>query len=65
MDERAAQMMKPTAYLVNTVPRRRWWTRAALAEALLEGWIAGAALDVFEKEPLPADSPLRDERARS
>jgi phosphoglycerate dehydrogenase-like enzyme len=32
----------------------------ALAKALREQWIAGAALDVFEKEPLPADSPLRD-----
>jgi lactate dehydrogenase-like 2-hydroxyacid dehydrogenase len=30
----------------------------ALAKALKERWIAGAALDVFEKEPLPADSPL-------
>ncbi len=33
---------------------------AALARALRENWIAGAALDVYEKEPLPADSPLRD-----
>ncbi len=32
----------------------------ALAKALRENWIAGAALDVFEKEPLPADSPLRE-----
>jgi len=32
----------------------------ALAKALRENWIAGAALDVYEKEPLPADSPLRD-----
>jgi len=33
---------------------------AALARALRERWIAGAALDVFEKEPLPKDSLLRD-----
>ena len=32
----------------------------ALAKALREKWIAGAALDVYEKEPLPPDSPLRD-----
>jgi lactate dehydrogenase-like 2-hydroxyacid dehydrogenase len=32
----------------------------ALAKALKENWITGAALDVYEKEPLPVDSPLRD-----
>ena len=32
----------------------------ALAKALRENWIAGAALDVYEKEPLPPESPLRD-----
>ena len=32
----------------------------AVAKALREKWIGGAALDVYEKEPLPADSPLRD-----
>ena len=36
----------------------------ALAKALTERWIAGAALDVFEKEPLPADSPLRDPKLK-
>jgi len=61
MDERRLRMMKPTAYLVNT-SRGPVVDEGALVKALLEGWIAGAALDVFEKEPLPADSPLRDER---
>jgi hypothetical protein len=32
----------------------------ALARSLKEHWIAGAALDVYEREPLPPDSPLRD-----
>jgi glyoxylate reductase len=61
MDERRLRMMKRTAYLVNT-SRGPIVDEVALARALREGWIAGAALDVFEKEPLPADSPLRDER---
>ncbi len=51
--------MKRTAYLVNT-SRGPVVDENALAEALKAGVIAGAALDVFEKEPLPADSPLRD-----
>ena len=51
--------MKPTSYLVNT-SRGPVIDEAALAKALRENWIAGAALDVYEKEPLAADSPLRD-----
>jgi phosphoglycerate dehydrogenase-like enzyme len=50
-------MMKPEACLIN-VGRGPQVDEAALVEALRTRRIAGAALDVFEREPLPADSPL-------
>ena len=49
--------MKSTAYLIN-VTRGGIIDEPALVEALKAGQIAGAGLDVTEKEPLPADSPL-------
>jgi phosphoglycerate dehydrogenase-like enzyme len=57
IDARRLRLMKRTAVLVN-VGRGPIVQEAALLAALREGWIAGAALDVFEREPLPADSPL-------
>ncbi len=58
MDRSAFELMKPTAYLINT-SRGPVVDEQALYDALIENKIAGAALDVFEKEPLPAESPLR------
>jgi D-2-hydroxyacid dehydrogenase (NADP+) len=49
--------MKPTAYLYN-IGRGKIVDENALIDALRAGTIAGAGLDVFETEPLPADSPL-------
>jgi phosphoglycerate dehydrogenase-like enzyme len=50
--------MRPTSYIINTA-RGALIDEAALAKALHENWIAGAALDAFVVEPLPADHPLR------
>src|SRR5207302_3221279 len=58
VNERTLRIMKPTAFLVNS-SRGPVVDEKTLARALKENWIAGAALDVYEKEPLPADSPLR------
>jgi phosphoglycerate dehydrogenase-like enzyme len=55
--ERELRLMKPTAHIVN-IGRGGTIDESALIRALAEGWIAGAGLDVFEKEPLPADSSL-------
>lgn len=58
VDAAALVQMRSTAVLVNTA-RGPIVEEAALVDALRRGVIAGAALDVFEREPLPADSPLR------
>jgi len=54
----ALRAMKPTAFLVNT-SRGPVLDEAALIEALTERTIAGAAIDVFDAEPLPLGHPLR------
>jgi len=58
-NEQTLRKMKQSAFLVNT-SRGPVIDENALAKALRENWIAGAALDVYEKEPLPPESPLRD-----
>ncbi len=55
--ERELRTMKPTAWLIN-IARGRVVREQALIEALKAGTIAGAVLDVFEEEPLPAESEL-------
>ena len=59
INERTLKLMRKDGYLINA-SRGPVVDEHALARALKERWIAGAALDVFEKEPLPAESPLLD-----
>ena len=58
LGEAQLRKMKRTAYLINAA-RGALVDETALALALREGWIAGAALDTFVTEPLPADHALR------
>ena len=58
LNEARLRKMKPTAYLINTA-RGALIDETALAKVLNEGVIAGAALDAFVTEPLPAEHSLR------
>ncbi len=58
VDAQSLALMRPTAYLINT-SRGPIVDEAALVDALATQRIAGAALDVYDQEPLPADHPLR------
>lgn len=57
IDAAALKSMKPSAILINT-GRGGLVDQVALRQALQEGWIAGAGLDVTDPEPLPAEDPL-------
>jgi phosphoglycerate dehydrogenase-like enzyme len=57
--EEEFKAMKDTAYIIN-IARGPIIQEKAMIKALQEHWIAGAGLDVFEKEPLPEESPLWD-----
>jgi D-3-phosphoglycerate dehydrogenase / 2-oxoglutarate reductase len=55
--ERELRLMKPTAILINA-SRGSVLEESSLIQALTEGWIRGAGLDVFEQEPINPDNPL-------
>lgn len=55
--ERELSVMKKSAFIINAA-RGPVWQEKAVYKALKEGWIAGAAADVFEEEPTPPDNPL-------
>ncbi|TAN32352.1 C-terminal binding protein [bacterium] len=57
IDESKLRLMKPSAFLVNT-SRGGILDQDSLVKALREGWIAGAGLDVFERDRLPDEHPL-------
>jgi phosphoglycerate dehydrogenase-like enzyme len=57
IDERALKKMRPTSVLVNTA-RGPLVDQTALFQALTEGWIAAAGLDVTDPEPVAPDDPL-------
>lgn len=57
IDAEILSLMKPTSFVLN-LARGGVVDEEALAQALTQGTIAGAALDVFNQEPLPADNPL-------
>ncbi len=57
IDATFLRAMKPSSCVINTA-RGGIVDQGALAQALREGWIAGAALDVFDPERIPADHPL-------
>jgi D-3-phosphoglycerate dehydrogenase / 2-oxoglutarate reductase len=57
MDRRAFSVIKPGAVLINTA-RGAILDEPAVVEALQSGRLAGAAMDVFQEEPLPSNSPL-------
>jgi len=61
ISEKELRLMKRTAFLINT-SRGGIVDDETLVRALQEGWIAGAGLDVFEREPIPLGSPLLELR---